>query len=74
MPKSKNRKEHKSKVHKRNSKKEQDKKDVERRRANYINQLIEKEQENGVFDNVEPYDEIDNDKESDGGQEQKPLT
>lgn len=73
MPKSKNRKEHKSKVQKRNSKKEQVKKDVERRRANYINQLIEREQENGVFDNVEPYDEVDNDKESDGGQEQRPL-
>lgn len=59
MPKSKNRKNHKSKVQKRNARKENIRKELERRRANQIKQLIEKEKESGSFDNVETFDKID---------------
>lgn len=51
MPKSKNRKNHKSKVAARNSKINNQKKKVEKMQRQFLMDLIKKEQESGLFDN-----------------------
>lgn len=56
MPKSKHRKNHKSKVSKRNEIKKQKDKALEKRSREFIKKVIEQEKESGKFDNVESYD------------------
>lgn len=53
MAKSKNKKDHKKRVAARNSRLKNDKRAAEKFQMNFIKDLIKKEQESGLFDNVE---------------------
>lgn len=64
MPKSKHRKNHKSKVSKRNEIKKQKDKALEKRSREFIKKVIEQEKESGKFDNVESYDSNNSENEN----------
>lgn len=57
MPKSKQRKNHKSKVSARNLKIKEQKQKIEKMKRNFIMDLIKKEQESGLFDNNQSIDQ-----------------
>ena len=56
MPKSKARKSHKRKLASRKISIQNDKKRVDKAKREYIMELIKREQEKGLFDNVSPMD------------------
>ncbi len=58
MPVSKKRKDHNKRVINRNEKIKQDKSKINRLRRDWIDNLIKKEQENGLFDNTKKIDDI----------------
>jgi hypothetical protein len=61
MTKSRNRKNHKAKLASRKMRIQQEKKKIENMKKNFIMELIKKEQENGMFDNIPTIDSIDED-------------
>ena len=73
MSKSKNRKNHKSKVAARNERISQKKKKIEKQQREFIMNLIKQEQEKGLFDNnttidpvIDPNDETKSTLDTDG--------
>ena len=57
MPKSKNRKNHKAKVAKRNERINQEKRALDKKSKAFLKKIIEQEKNSGKFDNVESIDE-----------------
>jgi hypothetical protein len=66
MPKSKHRKNHKTKVNARREKIDQDKKKIVKMQREFINQLIEQERQKGMFDNMPDGPTVDGPLISDG--------